>query len=91
LWAAQCGEAFKAEVSLFIPLLVVANSPSTGYFKPDMFALVHDGHGAPLLLLAITGCKGSYPDIPDIQFSRFKRRIKNYPLTFKPEKRGGCT
>jgi len=32
LRAAQCGEAFKAEVSLFIPLPVIAISPSKDYF-----------------------------------------------------------
>jgi hypothetical protein len=53
LQAAQCGKAFKAEVSLFIPLLLIAISLSTGYFKPELFAFVYDGHGAPLSLLAV--------------------------------------
>jgi hypothetical protein len=86
LRAAQCGEAFKAEVSLFIPLSVIAISHSTGYFKPEVFARVQDGHGAPLSLLAISGCKGGFPDIPYVQFSRSIRRVKNNPLTSKPEK-----
>jgi len=79
LRAAQCGDAFKAEVSLFIPLLVIANSHSTSDFKPKLFACVKDGRGASLSLLAIPGCKGGFPDIPYVQFSKSKGEKKLPP------------